>query len=217
MFDFHRHFTLSKPIESAFYATSSINEWEKEAPYLSYGILANNIDLSVSEFENILEKKLKENPSSHVGEIGLDKRFDNIEQQIKFLNVAIKLSYTYKRILTVHVVNLTQLLIDILESNKDNLPNRIIYHGFNKSVELAKQLKKYNITVSLNPKVEQTRLIKNIKQLDKIGFLLESDWDCENDDNYISYFENFTKKIEALGAIRFKETNNEFRTILKNF
>lgn len=217
MFDFHRHFTQSKSIESALYATSALTEWDNIAPYISYGLLANNFNVTIDEFKIILENKLKQNPLAHIGEIGLDSRFDNMDQQIKFFQVAIDLAFNYERILTIHIVNSNQLLIDILKDNKNHLPTHIIYHGYNKSVDFAKQLKKYNITVSINPKVEKTKLIKNIKQLDKIGFLLESDWDCETDDNYKLYFESFTTKIEALGASRYKDINNEFRTILKNF
>ncbi len=217
MFDFHRHFSKDKPLDTAFYCTSSINEWDQKAKYMSFGILANNFGIKVKDFEYLLSKKLEENPSFHIGEVGLDNRFENLNEQILLFEIALKLAYKYNRIFTIHIVRENDLLINILEKNKKNLPKYIIYHGFNKSVELAKQLKKYNVVVSINPTCMKSKLINNIKQLDKIGFLLESDWDNQTDDKYKEYFNKFTNDIKALGAINFEVINNEFRTILENF
>jgi Tat protein secretion system quality control protein TatD with DNase activity len=217
MFDFHRHFTNADTLDNAFYATISIEQWNKSAKFMSYGILANNINIDVKEFETLLESELNKNKAAHIGEIALDKRFTNIEEQISFFETSLSLTYKYNRILTIHIVNCNTLLIDLLNQNKNRLPSTIIYHGFNKSVELARQLQQFNVIPSINPTVMKSKLIKDIKQLDKIGFLLESDWDKESDDNYSDYFESFVNDIEAMGAYNFKEKNNEFRSILENF
>jgi Tat protein secretion system quality control protein TatD with DNase activity len=217
MFDFHRHFSKDKSLDTAFYCTSSINEWDQKAKYMSFGILANNFSIKVKDFEYLLSKKLEENPSFHVGEVGLDNRFNNLEEQILFFEKALLLSYKYNRIFTIHIVRENDLLINILKKNIKILPKHIIYHGFNKSVELAKQLQKYNVVVSINPTCMKSKLINNIKELDKIGFLVESDWDNKTDDNYREYFDTFSNDIKALGVNNFEVINNEFRTILKNF
>jgi Tat protein secretion system quality control protein TatD with DNase activity len=217
MFDFHRHISKDKSLDTAFYCTSSIKEWDQKAKYMSFGILANNLDIKVEDFDSLLSKKLEENPSFHVGEVGLDNRFDNIEKQILFFEKALSLSYKYNRIFTIHIVRENDLLVNILKKNINSLPKHIIYHGFNKSVELAKQLQKYNVIVSINPTCMKSKLINNIKQLDKIGFLVESDWDNKTDDKYREYFNKFTNDIKSLGANNFEVINNEFRTILKNF
>ncbi|MCY1151365.1 MAG: TatD family hydrolase [Sphaerochaetaceae bacterium] len=217
MFDFHRHFSKDKPLDTAFYCTSSINEWDQKAKYMSFGILANNFSIKVKDFEYLLSKKLEENPSFHVGEVGLDNRFNNLEEQILFFEKALLLSYKYNRIFTIHIVRENDLLINILKKNIKTLPKHIIYHGFNKSVELAKQLQKYNVVVSINPTCMKSKLINNIKELDKIGFLVESDWDNKTDENYREYFKTFSNDIKALEVNNFEVINNEFRTILENF
>ncbi|MDC7237696.1 MAG: TatD family hydrolase [Sphaerochaetaceae bacterium] len=217
MFDFHRHFSKDKPLDTAFYCTSSINEWDQKAKYMSFGILANNFSIKVKDFEYLLSKKLEENPSFHVGEVGLDNRFNNLEEQILFFEKALLLSYKYNRIFTIHIVRENDLLINILKKNIKTLPKHIIYHGFNKSVELAKQLQKYNVVVSINPTCMKSKLINNIKELDKIGFLVESDWDNKTDENYRAYFKTFSNDIKALEVNNFEVINNEFRTILENF
>lgn len=217
MFDFHRHFTQSKPTENAFYATSSLDEWSKEAKFISLGVLANNINISLKDYESLLKRKLQENYSFHVGEVGLDNRFNNINKQILFFESSLKLAAKYNRIFTIHIVNENDNLIKILQQNKKNLPEYIIYHGFNKSVELAQQLKEFNVTVSINPSVLKTRLFKNIKDLDKVGFLVESDWDNETDDDYFNFFNSFIKTLNLSGATNYKDINNEFRAIFENF
>ena len=217
MFDFHRHFTQSKPTENAFYATSSLDEWSKEAKFMSLGVLANNINISLKDYESFLKRKLQENSSFHVGEVGLDNRFNNINKQILFFESSLKLAAKYSRIFTIHIVNENDNLIKVLQQNKNNLPEYIIYHGYNKSVELAQQLKEFNVTVSINPSVLKTKLFKNIKDLDKVGFLVESDWDKETDGDYFSYFNSFIKTLNLSGATSYKDINNEFRAILENF
>lgn len=217
MFDFHRHLTKSETIDNALYATSKIEEWDKSSKYFSIGLLANNLQIDNNYYINKLEKKLIENKNYHIGEIPLDNRFNNLDKQIDFFEKALFLSKKYDRIFTIHIVQANNLLLEILEKNKAYLPKYIIYHGYNKSIELAKQLKKYNTIVSLNPKVINSKIFNNIQSLDKIGFLVESDWDKENDTNYLEYFSSFVAKIEEKGAIKYKDINNEFRSILENF
>ena len=217
MFDFHRHFTKSPAIENAFYATSSINEWDNLAKFKSLGLLADNLTMDKISFENNLKDKLNSNNKLHIGEIGLDKRYSNFDKQLEFFNSAIKIAYEFDRILTIHIVNANSALIEILEENINKLPKYIIYHGFNKSLELAKQLKKYNVIVSINPKIIKTKLFNNITDLDNLGFLVESDWDQITDQGYNNYFTSFISTLEDKGAIHFKDINNEFRSILENF
>lgn len=217
MFDFHRHLNKDKKLCNALYNTTSSLEWDKKAKYLSIGLLANNIEEDIDFYLNKMEELLIINPKLHIGEIGLDNRFINLDDQIYFLKKSLDLAYRYNRILSIHIVNLNNILLEILEEHKKRLPNYIIYHGFNKSIELASQLKKYNCIVSINPKVLKTKLFKNIVELDKIGFLIESDWDKETDIGYEEYLFSFISILEEKKLANFKDKNNEFRTILENF
>ncbi|MGD1822767.1 MAG: TatD family hydrolase [Pleomorphochaeta sp.] len=217
MFDFHRHISSSTKIDNALYNTSSIEEWDYSAKYFSIGILANNLNEKNNFYLDKMEEYLLNNKALHIGEIGLDNRFENIKKQTDFFIQTLKLAYKYDRIFTIHIVKNNDLLLKILRDNKSQLPKHIIYHGFNKSIELAKDLQQFNTTVSINPKIINTKLINNIKELDKIGFLVESDWDKKSDIGYNKYFSSFVNLLEENGASYFKDVNNEFRSILEDF
>jgi len=216
MFDYHRHFTQSDPIDNALYNTVALSQWKKLSKHLSLGLLAYNIKEDINYYLDIIENRLKDNPLLQIGEIGLDNRFNNLDIQKELFIKALQLGYKYNRVLSIHIVNCNNLLLDILKANKQTLPKAIIYHGFNKSVELATILKNFNVIVSINPKIEKTKLFKNIKELDKIGFLVESDWDKETDIGYNEYFSSFYTLLKEEGAIKFEDVNNEFRTIFEN-
>ncbi len=217
MFDFHRHITNSKTIDNALYNTTSIKEWDYNTKHFSIGLLANNINKDNDYYINKMEKLLIKNPKFHIGEIGLDNRFNNIDIQVDLFVKTLKLAIEYNRLFTIHIVKNNNLLLNILNENKKYLPNHIIYHGFNKSLDLAKQLKYYNTIISINPKSLNTKLMYDIKALDKLGFLVESDWDKKNDEGYDKYFSSFINILEEKKATKFKDVNNEFRSILENF
>lgn len=163
-----------------------------------------------------LEKKLNSNLAYQIGEIGLDKRFANIDKQLFLLDKCITLAYKYNRVLTIHCVKAYDVLIDILTKNQSNMPPLTILHGFSSSLEVASKLKELNVIISINPGFIRTKGFNNIKNFDKLGFLIETDWNINNDNNYQNYFLSFIKTLKDNDLKYFEEINDEYRTILKN-
>ena len=218
MFDFHRHINKCKITTEAYYCTSSIDEWINKAP-LSLGFLFNHKIYEKTYIDEVLarlEVKLQESIFFQIGEIGLDKRFMQIDLQTYFLTACIKLSYKYNRILTVHCVKEYDLLLKILKNNKDKMGPITVIHGFTASYEIAKQLKQLDVLISINNTFLKTKGFKRIKEFDKLGFLIESDWDKVNDNNYNESFTKLINELDNTGIKKYKEFNNEYRTIFKN-
>lgn len=232
LFDFHRHFTTSKKRDDAFYCTSSLDEWLDNGEFYSLGLLlSDKIYLSedISAITRKLEKLLIGNPNAQIGEIGLDKRFGQSDLQKAFLVDCINLSHKYNRILSIHCVKSYDSLISILkyieiqEEKETKRTGKIFYrpltilHGFTSSLEIANLLKKHNIIISINPKFLRTKFFTRILEFDRLGFLIESDWDDISDSGYEEYFDDFINELDQCNLKNFKDINNEYRTVLTNF
>lgn len=217
MFDFHRHINQSRQKENSFYCTSRLDEWNKVDDGNSLGLLMNssityNLDSILEELIN----KICLNNTYQIGEVGIDKRYANIDIQVLFIEECIKIAYKYNRILTIHCVKSYDLLINILTKNQNNMPPLTILHGFSSSLDIAKKLRQLGVLISINPKFINNKSFINIKEFDKLGFLIESDWDYINDYNYQNYFSSFINNLINEGLTNFQEINNEYSTILKN-
>ncbi|MBK5200460.1 MAG: TatD family hydrolase [Spirochaetaceae bacterium] len=217
MFDFHRHINQSELLLDAFYCTYKIEEWDKINESISLGLLMNSsIEYDVDNILIKLEHKLLLNKSFQIGEIGLDKRFKNVNQQVLFLDKCITLAYKYNKVLTIHCVKSYDLLINILIKHQRNMPPLTILHGFSSSLDVAIKLKNLKVHISINPDFIKTKAFRNIKEFDKLGFLIETDWDSDNDNNYQNYFLSFIETFKNINLKNFEEINNEYRTILQN-
>lgn len=218
MFDFHRHINQSEYNKNAIYCTSSTDEWNNTNP-ISLGLLFNNNNYTKKTLDpiiNLLKIKLENNKSYQIGEIGLDKRYNQIELQYYFLDECIKLSNQYNRVLTIHCVKSYDLLFSLLENNKGIMGPLTILHGFTSSLEIAKKLKSFDVIISINNNFLKTKAFKDITDFDKLGFLIESDWNKQNDDNYLAYFNKFVSTLDDMEISKFKELNHEYRTIFEN-
>jgi Tat protein secretion system quality control protein TatD with DNase activity len=232
LFDFHRHFTASKKRDDAFYCTSSLDEWIDNGEFYSLGLLLSDKMYFSEEISSVvrkLEEILIKNQNAQIGEIGLDKRFGQPELQEAFLRNCITLSHRYNRILSIHCVKSYDRLISILEAieiqekKETERTGRIFYrpltilHGFTSSLEVANLLNKHNIIISINPKFLRTKFFTRILEFDRLGFLIESDWDDVSDSGYKEYFDNFINELDQCNLKNFKDINNEYRTVLTNF
>lgn len=217
IFDFHRHLTNSLPLNNALYCTSNINDWNKKCRYFSLGLLQDSFvpKVTLTKILEELEGKLIKNRELQIGEIGLDKRWGNLENQIYFLNNALDLAANYSRAITIHCVKEYPLLLNIISKRNTKAPLTII-HGFTGSYEVAKEFHKKDIKISLNPLFLKTRAFKDILKFDNLGFLVESDWDKTTDEGYVEYFSNFLMALDTFDAKKYKDYNNEIRTILQN-
>lgn len=82
-----------------------------------------------------------------IGECGLDKlRGPEIEVQKEAFAVQIKLANQHQKPLIIHCVKAYDELIDITKAHPPQIP--AIIHGFNKSTELARQLRSHGFLLS---------------------------------------------------------------------
>ena len=177
MFDAHRHLTLERELYDALYCTSHQDEWAGVAnlpsPALgALGALGNRSLPSIGE----LAQALQDNALVQVGEIGLDKRFGDLEGQQCFLLAALDLAFSLHRSVTVHVVQSDGLFLSCLKKAGKRVPP-ILWHGFTGSVETARLASRKGCILSLGPGIEHTRVAGRLEELKLLPFALETDYD----------------------------------------
>ena len=164
MFDSHAH--IGKIVDNAFVNSSFFQEWDKVADfkYHSYGILPPHL-AKIDLFESYLT------PHFPIGEIGIDKRYEDEEKQIETFIKMLRIAKKNDSLVTIHCVGWWGKLIDILRTNA---PSRFIVHSFSSSTEVALELIRLGGTISLSPKAKR---LKNFSSLITTlpHFLTESD------------------------------------------
>ncbi len=115
--------------------------------YFSIGIHPwdANLQTSLSEFEKIIQ-----HPNClAIGECGLDKIIDtDIEIQKKVFQSQLELAVKYQKPVIIHCVKAFDELMEICAIYHSK--THLIIHGFNKSIQLAKQLIDKGFYLSLN-------------------------------------------------------------------
>jgi TatD DNase family protein len=125
-----------------------------------------------------LEKKLRENKTAHVGEIGIDKHFPNladIETQKAVMIEQVEIAKKMQRSVTIHCVKAQAEVMEVLKTcqfHKTGIP--IVLHSFNGNLEQLDQYLKFSdhIYFSLNCKFNRDNVMRKIP-LNRL--LIESD------------------------------------------
>lgn len=178
--DFHSHiltpnaiFCTAKPISSHPDIVTSATANIQSTPLLyCQGLLPQY--WTNEEKEKLLQAL--EDPKVHLGEVGLDKRFQNqtpLQQQEENLLTMLQYATKHEKIITIHSVQAIERTINILKQAKLK-PWKTIWHGFNGSVETAAILYKMKVFISIGPRFKQ-----NLKELAKAhpNFALETDYE----------------------------------------
>lgn len=165
MFDFHAHH--GDDDENAY-----INIVEKS----ELGLVGGNGWLSIGTLpwiENIdadtICGLLEEHPFLGVGEIGLDRRFGDKEEQKRIFCFLCKVAKDMDRVLSVHCVGRTEEALQII---KKIGVDKVIFHGFNSSYEVAKKIVQSNCFISLGP---GCIFLRDYQKITTLPFLIESD------------------------------------------
>ncbi|HKL57998.1 MAG TPA: TatD family hydrolase [Sphaerochaeta sp.] len=182
MFDAHRHLTDEKEVYDALYCTSCQNEWAIVAnlPHPGIGALGALANKALANKTlppiDALAQALQDNPLLQVGEIGLDKRFGDMEDQQNFLLASLDLAYSLERSVTVHVVQSDGLFLSCLGKAGSRLPT-ILWHAFTGSVETARIAARKGCILSLAPGIEMTRTARKLDEFSSLPFAIETDFD----------------------------------------
>lgn len=133
VFLFNSNLTNSKKIYTDSYFSIGIHPWDIE------------FNVSLSELEIIIQHQ----NCLAIGECGLDKIIDtDIEIQKKVFQSQLELAVKYQKPVIIHCVKAFDELIEICQSYHSKTP--LIIHGFNKSIQLAKQLIDKGFYISLS-------------------------------------------------------------------
>ena len=183
--DFHCHF----PSPNAIYCTAKPEAWteaeieampESQHPLLyCQGLLPQ---YWTSQRQEELLTNLN-NPQIQLGEVGLDKRFINIQSlqaQEQSLLTMLQFAKDHNKIVTIHSVQATERTINILKDAKLQ-PWKVLWHGFTGSLETAKVLFKMGAFVSMG-----IRYAGSLKELALAHprFVLETDYEGVDQTEY---------------------------------
>ncbi|MBK6983707.1 MAG: TatD family hydrolase [Bacteroidetes bacterium] len=160
--------------------------------YFSIGIHPWDADLQVSTLEF---KKIIQHPNClAIGECGLDKiiNIDLELQKIVFIS-QLDLAVKFQKPVIIHCVKAFDELIEICTQYHSKIP--LVIHGFNKSLQLAKQLTDKGFYISLNYSIFKKKDVDfNVLPLEKL-FL-------ETDNNESVLIEEVYKKAAACFQIQ---------------
>ncbi len=122
-----------------------------------------------------MERLLRTHPDLQVGEVGLDRRYQDIvplEKQREFLAAVLDISFTHSR-----SVSCENIFFEVLTGQRSRLP-RLLWHGFTSSVETAQRFTALGGILSLGPSLWRPglRLIERLKELRDVPFVIETDW-----------------------------------------
>ena len=124
-------------------------------------------------------KKLEEYASKGflIGEIGLDKRYPDLDKQLRLFKTALTYARKYNRFISIHQVGYPELILNTLKEYKiDNF----LIHGYTGSYEMAKRYISIGGLISLSPRAERT---KDFLRLITLDFVTETDMPMSKDED----------------------------------
>ena len=211
--DFHSH------IASEF----SIVCTDTPEGFVSQKALLNCIGLLpdkwTEELETLLYQMLSENKDLHMGEVGLDKRFQDrvpMEKQLQILKREMLFAIENNRSITLHCVRATGPMTDLLSQMRYR-PFSVLWHGFTGSAETARQLYNMGVIVSLGPGMScDAEKIRKIFSANPMT-VLETDLDHKIGKVQADILsEHYQRTEEALGNPDFRKNISETLKIFTN-
>lgn len=196
MVDFHSHF----PSNNSFLCSADGSIPDGDALVRFVGLLPSFWTLEKEkDYLDLLRTKTYE-----IGEIGLDKRFlcnCNLDKQKQLLANCLTLGSSTDRIVALHCVNETGEMIGMLK-NCISMRSKVIWHGFNGSMETASILSKMNIITSIRPSFRG-----DVRALFKANpkTVLETDYEGTDEKEYNSILERHYENISAQIGITIRE------------
>jgi len=215
MFDVHRHISSDGFCDQdALYATSRVGEWDTVPAgmaVLSIGALSSEKLPDV----DLVYDRLEQNPSLQIGEVGLDRRFDDLYAQRCFLEDMLMMGFALNRSVSIHCVHADGTLLDLLKEHKRQLPP-ILWHGCTASRESRLRAARMGVIISYGPRVFESRIAKEGAALVETPWAVESDWEGP-EAGYRPFWEQQIDAFARLAGVsrdQIMENNRAARTIL---
>lgn len=143
--------------------------------YFSTGIHPWRINENWNKELKIIEKNINLSNCLALGECGLDKRIETpITKQIEVFEAQVKLANQNKKPLILHCVATFDEVFEVLK--QQNFKEKVIFHGFSKSEQLAQQILKKGYFISFGKYLLQNEnLVEVFKNIPNQSFFLETD------------------------------------------
>lgn len=147
--------------------------------YGTLGIHPDEVDNLSGDSFKIIENNLNNPKIVGVGEIGLDYywRKDNKERQIEVFEKQIEIAKKYKKTIVIHSRDSINDILNIIK--RFNLKDeKVVIHCFSSSLEVAKELVKYDIKLGIGGVLtfkNNNKLVEVVKNIDLKNLLLETD------------------------------------------
>jgi len=211
--DFHSHLAS----EYSIVCTDTPRCYEKHSAQMNcIGLLP---DKWTEDLEALLYRMLSEDKDLHMGEVGLDKRFQDrvpMEKQLKILKRELLFAIENDRSITLHCVRATGPMTDLLSQLRFR-PFSVLWHGFTGSEETARQLYNIGVIVSLGPRMSlDAEKIRKIFSANPMT-VLETDIDSKFEKFQAQLLsEHYQRTEEALGSSEFRKNISEALKIFTN-
>jgi TatD DNase family protein len=211
--DFHSHLAS----EYSIVCTDTPRCYEKHSAQMNcIGLLP---DKWTEDLEALLYRMLSEDKDLHMGEVGLDKRFQDrvpMEKQLKILKRELLFAIENDRSITLHCVRATGPMTDLLSQLRFR-PFSVLWHGFTGSEETARQLYNIGVIVSLGPRMSlDAEKIRKIFSANPMT-VLETDIDSKFEKFQAQLLsEHYQRTEEALGSSEFRQNISEALKIFTN-
>ena len=176
-------------------------------------------DKWTEELESLLYKRLSEDKTLHMGEVGLDRRFEDrvpLEKQLQILKREMFFAIENDRSITLHCVRATGPMTELLSQLKFR-PFSVLWHGFTGSAETAKQLYQLGVIVSLGPRIStDAEKIRKIFSANPVT-VLETDLSKHSGGvQQVVLTEHYQRVEDALKNLRFLDNISEALKIFTN-
>jgi len=129
-----------------------------------------------SEMLQVVEELAQNGSIIGIGEIGLDKRFGNLELQKRLFISQLDIAQRVKLPVIIHCVGYYYELFELIK--RSNLHTIIILHGFKGSIEIFNKFKSLNLFFSLSHRLldsdKYSEVVKEILVSER--FFIESDY-----------------------------------------
>lgn len=185
-YDAHCHLGQNIINEDIYRAIAAIseNDWSKLVTYrnsqvnvkIGFGIHPWHITDkdSADKLQELLREKITRHKPNFIGETGLDALKPNLELQIAFLKIHLKLAQEFNLPIILHCVRAHNQLLQALS---DYPQVRGMIHAYNGNTHTAKQYHRKNMQLGIGSTIlnQNSQLYKSIANIPLEQLLIESD------------------------------------------